>query len=191
MKNFGFGLEGFGIIGAIAGLCYLGYQCYKLHQTAKKLDTTIEDLSKKDSIDIQQDIVQAAVEGAVDRRVRQEVANVSARVGDQIRHDMDKEIRKEVQARYEEIKATTGERVKEIVTRIDESSFRKEVREAAKKELVQKFSGDLDDYKNEYTRSVGAVTGIYEGIANKVVNSFMNNVGGNSGGGKGIKLMLD
>lgn len=187
MKTFSFGTEfgGFGILGGLGIIGFLGYQAYKLYKVTKKLDTTIDDLAKKESVEIQQDIVTKAVNDAVDRKVCLAVSDMSSRVGDKIRQDMDNEIRKDVKAHYDELKAQVSDKIAEDVASIDIDSLRKTVTNKAEKRIMDKFDGSLDGITEKLNRNLNNVLGIYGGIANTIAAGKSNN------DNRGVRFTLD
>lgn len=196
-------LGGFGLIGSgllMAG--YFGYQCYKVGKTAKKLDMTLDDLSKKTPVEIEQAVVDEATKAAVDREVHAAVTDTASKIRSQVRVDMDKEIRSDVRAHYDEMKLDVSKKIADEVAAMDRDGVRRRVEEDARKIIIDESKERVDELVEEARKHVNAkLDNVAENFSNgigstldmfgKLQNYIDKRVNPSSSGGKSVSFRLD
>lgn len=199
-------LPNLGVVGVVgtglASAVYFGYQCYKVGKTAKKLDMTLDDLSKKTPVEIEQAVVDEATKAAVDREVHAAVTDTASKIRSQVRVDMDKEIRSDVRAHYDEMKLDVSKKIADEVAAMDRDGVRRHVEEDARKiiideskervdELVEearkKVNSKIDGVVGEFTNGIGNALSIYD----KFSNFVDKRINPSSSGGKSVSFRLD
>lgn len=149
-------------IGILGGLLYVGITAADI---AKKLKSSIKDLSQKTEIDISNDLVNRAVNEAVSREAQKAAKKVSdsilAKVDWQIRDAVTAEVRIEKSA----IRNAIAKKLHEETSKMDVQSFKREVREAAKEQMIEKFRENLDDITDKYKTNLDTLSEIYTSIA--------------------------
>ena len=173
-----------GIIAGIGGLAYSWYQGQKISGTAKKLDLSLEDISKKTPVEIQRSIVDCAVEKAIDREVRLIVSDIARTVRNDVHNEIASEVRKEVDKQYKSLSEEVSDRISDQVANIDEYALKESVTKQAEKKILKKFDGALDGVLGDFNRKLGTVSKIYESIEDTLR-------GRRNDDGKNVTLRLD
>lgn len=122
------GVAAFGLLGMIGGLIYAGIKHKELKDISRKLDDSIEELSRKTSVSIQQDILDKAIQRSVDRKVQEMTAQASEQLKKEVRLDMDKKIKSDVDACYSDLRLGVKDRIEEEISDLDMDDIQKEVK---------------------------------------------------------------
>lgn len=171
----------FGIIGGIIAIGYAFYQTQKMRNTADKLEMSLEDVSKKTPVDIQQAFVEKAIERAVDKRVASAANEAVNSVKSDIRTEIERTVRKEVDAAYKTLTEEVTNKISDQVANIDEYALKDKVVKEAEKKIIQKFDGCLDGVLGDFNRQLNNVNKIYESIGNTLkgkTNETVFRIGG-------------
>lgn len=123
------GIAAFGLLGMIGGLIYAGIKRKELKDISRKLDDSIEELSSKTSVSIQQDILDKAIQRSVDRKVQEMTAQASEQLKKEVRLDMDKKIKSDVDACYSDLRLGVKDRIEKEIGDLDMDDIQKEVKE--------------------------------------------------------------
>lgn len=144
-------VENFGAFGIVVGVVGVGYGWWKakkadeqMRALAKKLDTTVENLEKKTTVDIQDDIINKAIEKTVDREVKKNVENTVKQLKDKMDKEIENDVRKEVSHNLNTIKEDVASTISLQVAEIDEDALRKTVEKQAADRVVNKHDKDLE-----------------------------------------------
>ena len=133
------------------GCAYLGNKVRKL---SKMIDSSVEDLSKKTSIEVKQSIVDAAVKKAVDNYAYKITNDVSYKLTE----SMSKKINSSVDSTVQNLKNQQAEeiamRLKNEVLKISEEDIKEEVTRRVKDTLVDRFKKDVDSISKDYQESL-------------------------------------
>ena len=122
------GIAAFGLLGMIGGLIYAGIKHKELKDISRKLDDSIEELSRKTSVSIRQDILDKAIQKSVDRKVQEMTAQASEQLKKEVRLDMDKKIKSDVDACYSDLRLGVKDRIEEEIGDLDMDDIQKEVK---------------------------------------------------------------
>lgn len=186
-------LNGTGIIGigiGILGVLYTAYENHKMREAnvdaSKKLDMTMDEVSKKANVEVEQQIVDKAIERAVERQVQIAVTDTARRVREDIRNDIDKAVRKEVENQYKTISEEVAEAVSERVSHINEDRLREQIAKRAEDRIVNKFDGEVKTMVSKYGQQVGSLID----LTNTFKNAISGSVGGNGNNSNPIRLTL-
>lgn len=159
-------MSSFGIIGGIIAIGYAFYQTQKMRNTADKLDMSLEEVSSKTPVDIQQAFVDKVIERAVERNVATAANEAVKSVKNDIRNEIERVVRKEVDAAYKTLSEDVTNRISDQVANIDEYALKDKVVKEAEKKIIQKFDGCLDGVLGDFNRQLNNVNKIYESIGN-------------------------
>lgn len=133
------------------GCAYLGSKVRKLSKT---IDSSVEDLSKKTSLEVSQSIVDAAVKKAVDDYASKTADDIA----DQLTESMSKKINSSVDSTVQKLKNQQADeiamRLKNEVLKISESDIQEEVTRRVKDALVDRFKKDVDGISKDYRESL-------------------------------------
>ena len=133
------------------GCAYLGN---KVRKFSKMIDSSVEDLSKKTSLEVSQSIVDAVVKKAVDYYASKTANDVS----DKLTESMSKKINSSVDSAVQKLKNEQAEeiamRLKNEVLKISEKDIQEEVIRRVKDTLVDRFKNDVDSISKDYQESL-------------------------------------
>lgn len=144
--------------GAVLLAC--GYVGGKLRVLTKQIDASVEDLSKKTSIEISQKLMDSAVKKAIEDR-----ADTAAReVSEHLTSSMNAKISSTVQDAVARIKKdaidSVSLRMNSALNDISDADLRREVIEQGKALVAKRFEKDLADisadYRNALRRNLGS-----------------------------------
>lgn len=148
--------------GITAGAAYLGR---KLHNLAKKVGMAVEDLAKAEKGDIQQELIEKSVERAARQEVKRYAADAANEALNSIRSEVKAQVKKTVDETFSELKAAVQDEVTSQVANIDHRALQKDVTEQAKKKILEKFDGNLDDILKDFSDNLDRVKKIYTSIS--------------------------
>ena len=178
-KNFNIdGMGVFGIVIGFAGLLFAGWQAKKTDDICRKLGSSMEDVEKKTTVDIQDSIINKAVEKAVDREVKLAVADTAAKIRDDIHGDVASRVKEAVNDNLDAIESAVETKAQELVDGIDKEEFGKKIEKQGAKILSNEFNGKLNGLLSEAKGSIDLVTNTWNTLMGGV-NPFRKN--GNSG----------
>lgn len=160
------GIGAFGVIIGLGGLIFAAWQAKRTDDIAKKLGTSMDEVEKKTTIDIQQSIVDKAVEKAVDREVKLAVADTAKKVYDDYHGVLTDKVKEAVNNNLDAIDSAVEEKAKELVDGIDKTQFQKRITDEGAKILSGDFTGSLNgllaDAKGKISYMTNTVTGLAE-----------------------------
>lgn len=185
-NNFNTGI-GAAVLGGIAAIGYAIYNTSKLSKTSEKLDLTLDEVSRKTNIDVEQSIVDKAIERAVDRRVAAATNDAVKRIREDIHSSIESTVKKEVEAQYKLVSDEVSEKISSQVAAIDEYAFKEKVMRKAEDKIIKKFDGSLDGLLGDFNRKLSSVSKIYENIEDTLGGRRK----GNSGNGRSVTFNLD
>lgn len=185
-NNFNTGIGAL-VLGGIAAIGYAVYNTNKLSKTSEKLDMTLDDISKKTNIDVEQSIVDKAIERAVDRRVASATNEAVKRIREDIHSSISNTVKKEVEAQYKLVSDEVSEKISSQVAAIDEYAFKEKVMRKAEDKIIKKFDGSLDGLLGDFNRRLSSVSKIYENIEDTLGGRHRNN----SNNGRSFTVNLD
>jgi RNA processing factor Prp31 len=172
------GAKKFGIVGIIigvAGIAYSGYVHFKVSKTNKLINTTIDDISNKVDVTVSDTLVVKAVERAVDREVNKAVKIATYDITDRIRKDINSQVRTAVLETYSDVRKSVSEETSKQVANLNIELLRNQVREDAKKMVLDKFNENLDSLLNDFNQNLNNVSKIYSNIADNMNQKKLDN----------------
>lgn len=156
-----------GIIAAVGLGGALAYSIWKQHD----LNKSIDKLTGKVHVDVEDPYIKEVVDRAVDREVNRKITAASNKAIDSIRSDMEKEIRRNVNSAYSDLKSDVKKEMQRQVKDISVESIRQEVLEEAKEAAVAKFKDDMDVILKGYNSDLENIRKIYANIAKTLESS--------------------
>ena len=165
-KNFN--LDGMGVIGIIIGLggiLFAGWQAKRTNDIANKLGTSMEEVEKKTTVDIQQSIIDKATEKAVDREVKLAVADTANKIRDDIHNDIASRVKDAVNDSLDVIDSAVEAKAKELVDGINTEQFQKRITDEGARILKNDFSGSLNGMLADAKSKISYMTNTISGLA--------------------------
>ncbi len=153
---------GFGILGIVFSI----WSCYKVKRANDVIDISLEQLSDNIDVDVESLITEKAIERSLDRSVDRKVSEISRSIVRRIEDDIHGQVRGAITTSYTDIKKSVENEVGRQVAKIDIDSLKKDARNDAKKLILEKFEGNLDDILSDFNRNLEQVGKIYGSIAN-------------------------
>lgn len=140
----------------------------KLDGIARKLDTSIVELSRKSKLDVDASIVEKAVQLSVDREVGYMVTSAANAIVRDTSADMRVKVDRAVNSVYKDVTDAVSKEVAKRVANLDMGALTAEVRTEAKEAILEKFDGNLDTILQDFNSNLTNVSKIYESIAGTV-----------------------
>ena len=137
----------------------------------KKLEESIEKLSKTVTVDVEDAYIHEIVEQAVHRETAARISSEARIAVDAIKDDMAKKIQKEINKNYSDLKASVKKQMEELVGRIDLDDIRKEIIDEGREEAAKQFKKDLDKIIELQSENLKQVNDIYGNIAESLRGS--------------------
>lgn len=174
MRNFNFDTANkLGIVFGLAGFAFAAWQIKKQDDLAKKLDTSIDELSKKTPIEISDDLVNKAVQTATDREVKAAVHKATSGVENSATATIKAEAKKAVDAATEKIAEQAGEEIAKQVADIDKNKLQTVVTKRAEDKIVNDFDHKLDSIlADTQTRADNAINEASSRVRKKTDDVF-------------------
>lgn len=176
----------FGIVFGFTGLVAIGYAIgthTKMAKISERLDQSINDLSDNMEFDIPEKLIDKAVEEAAKNEARRAVEEATKEVINQIKNDIHTKVQREVDKEYDSIKDSVLKEITVSASKIDTSKVRKDVEEAAKKAVLDKFDDNLDDILEKFNKDLDNTSKIYGSIREALSK--------NTNSSKGFVVRLD
>ena len=170
----------------IAGLVGIGYAIgthTKMARISERLDRSINDLADNMEIDISEKLIDKAVEEAAKNEARRAVEAATREVVDQVKKDIHAKVQREIDKEYDSIKDSVLKEITVSASKIDTSKVRKDVEEAAKKAVLDKFDDNLDDILEKFNKDLENTSKIYGSIREALTKD--------SSSSKGFVVRLD
>lgn len=168
MRNLTTISNNFGILGFLFGVgsaIYAAYQTKKLNDATEKIGMTMDEVSKKAPVDIQQSVIDRAIDLAVNREVKRAVEEAVKAVRGDLDVDISKQVRKEVESNLKEIKDRVSDSISDQVANIDEYALKETVVKQAEQKILRKFDGALDGILGDYKRQLQNVTKVWDSVS--------------------------
>ena len=150
-----------GIIAAVGLGGAVAYSIWKQYE----LNKSIDKLTGKVHVDVEDSYIKEVVDRAVDREVSRKITTASNKAVDAIKSEMTKEINHKVNAAYTDLKGDVKKEMQRQVKDISVESIREEVIEEAKEAAVAKFKDDMDVILKGYNSDLENIRKIYANIA--------------------------
>lgn len=176
------------IVGAVAAASaavvgVAGYFGRKMHKLTKKIGMTVDDMAKAEEKDIQQELIERSVQKAADREVNKFAREAASEALSSVRGEVKAQVKKAVTEAFDDMKtAVEGEITAQIAT-MDHKALQKDVTEQAKKKILEKFDGSLDDILSDFSDNLDRVKKIHDRLADALMGEKKN--------GKEIRLNID
>lgn len=159
-----------------------GYFGRKLHKLTKKIGLTVDDLAKAEEKDIQQELIEQSVQKAAERKVDRYAKEAASEALATVRTEVKNQVQAAVNSAFNDVKASVEKEISTQVAAIDHKALQKDVSEQAKKMIIEKFDGNLDDILKDFSDNLDRVKKIYTSISDTL--SERKN-------GKEIRLNID
>ena len=131
----------------------------------KKLEASIEKLSKTVTVDVDDEYIHQIVEKAVKKEASARITAEAKTAVAEIRADMNKKIQKEVNNAYKDLRASVKEEMERQVGRIDLDDIRKEIIAEGREQAKEQFKKDLDKIVELQNDNLKNINNIYANIA--------------------------
>ena len=161
----------FGIVFGFTGLVAIGYAIgthTKMAKISERLDRSINDLADNMEIDIPEKLIDKAVDEAAKNEARRAVEEATKEVINQVKKDIHAKVQREIDKEYDSIKDSVLKEITVSASKIDTSKVRKDVEEAAKKAVLDKFDDNLDDILEKFNKDLDNTSKIYSSIRDAI-----------------------
>lgn len=155
----------------------------QVKETADLIDKSVKDLKDLDAIDVKEAVVNKAIEAAVEKRVQEITGRVYAEVKAETTRKANAWVDDTIKGMYDTIADDVVKQIAREIAKIDQTKLKKDVTAEAKKIIVEKFDGQLDDQLMEFNKNLENVGKIYQSIAQKMDTA-------SGGTGKSVNLTL-
>lgn len=155
------GLMAFGAFGTIYAVC----TNKKLDKVCEKLNRTVDDFVDSDvDIPVPDSMIEKSIEKAVDVKINSAVSTAVNKTRDSITSKMSELIKPIIDSQYTNIEKQVSDRINAEVMNIDMEQFKADIRKDARKKLVKKFDGVLDDLVTKFSDSLDSTTSTYDRV---------------------------
>ena len=137
----------------------------------KRLEDSIDKLSKTITIDVEDEYIHKIVKASVDRVSKKKIEEATAIAVNEIRSDMSAQIRKEINANYKDLKASVKAEMERQLGRIDLNDIRKEIIAEGREKAREQFKQDYDKILEDYNENLNNIKKIYSNIAETLANN--------------------
>ena len=164
----------FGIGGFAVGLIGIGYALgsrKRMKDICSRLDTTIDNISKDNNVDIPKSIVDQAVNRAVNRDVDWAVTRATDDVIKSVKSDIHREVDSAVRAKYSDIEKSVSEEVSQRISNIDMKKMTDTVMNKAEQKIVDKFDDSLDELLEKFNHNLDNISKIYSSMVDTMRKS--------------------
>lgn len=153
------GMITFGVFGTIYAFC----TNKKLDKVCSKLNKTVDDFVESNAdIPVPESMISKSVEKAVDKKVNAAVTTAVNKTKDSITSKMSDLIKPIIDSKYTDIEKQVSDRINAEVMNMDMEEFKADIRKDARKKLVKKFDGVLDDLVSKFSDSLDSTTNTYD-----------------------------
>lgn len=153
-------------IGGVAIVAAVIYSAYK----EEKLQKSIDKLTGKIHVDIEDNYVCEAVDTAIDREVHKRINTAASKAIDKSNKEMERQIAAKVNAAFSDLKSDVKAEMMRQVGEISIDSIKDEVIDEAKRAAVAKFKGDMDVVLKGYAADLDNVRKIHQSIADTLAS---------------------
>lgn len=155
------GLMAFGAFGTIYAVCTNN----KLDKVCEKLNRTVDDFVDSDvDIPVPDSMIEKSIEKAVDVKINSAVSTAVNKTRDSITSKMSELIKPIIDSQYTNIEKQVSDRINAEVMNMDMEQFKADIRKDARKKLVKKFDGVLDDLVTKFSDSLDSTTSTYDRV---------------------------
>lgn len=165
---------------AVAGSVYLYTRLKKaedkvtkaveeMKSVSDKVGLSVDELSKKTTVDIETALVDKAVQQAVDREVGRHITAASDIAVRDISQDMKVQIRTKVTGVYDNLETKVSDELARQVSELDTKQLEADVIAKAEAAVVKKFDGQLDKVLSGFRHDLDNTSKIYGHIASSLI----------------------
>lgn len=156
-NNF-FSLSELGGLGLFGLVVYGGIKLIQLSGIAKKVDTSVKDLSKMTVVEVEQSLVDKAASQAMDREIRRIVEQTGRSVTNHINYEVNTKVREEVKSRYDDIASKVVKKIGDEIAGIDRTDVSRRIERRAEELVVEKLDRATDDALDKFNKKLNKMT---------------------------------
>lgn len=161
-EKFIVGIVALGTSAVVGGAAYVGR---KVRDIAKKVGMSISELANAEVKDIQREMVEQSVQHAADREVRKYAKDAANEALSGVKAEVRSQVKKAVNEAFDDMKKSVEDEISTQIAAIDHAALRKDVTEQARKKILDKFDGNLDDILSDFSDNLDRVKKIYTSIS--------------------------
>lgn len=139
------------VITSLSCLALAAAEAKRSNDISKKLNISIDELSKKTPVDISEKVFNAAVQKSVDNEVRSQVSKTTSLIKKEIVDDMREKITSAIDDAYQDIHGKVDDRVAEELEKIDFPEMKKEIRKKIESRMLKELL-DVAGIRNWFGR---------------------------------------
>lgn len=152
-----------------------GYLGAKLGKLSKKVGMAVEDLATAEAKDIQRELIEKSVEKAAKQEVRRYANDAASEALSSVRTEVKNQVKKAVNDAFDDMKTAVEDEISKQVAAIDQKALQKDVTEQAKKKILEKFDGNLDDILSDFSDNLDRVKKIHDRLADALMDRNQDN----------------
>lgn len=156
-NNF-FSLSELGGLGLLGMLLYGGIKLVQLSGIAKKVDTSVRDLSKMTVVEVEQSIVDKAAGQAMDREIRRIAEQSGRSVANRINYEIDTKVRDAVKSQYEDIASKVVKKIGDELAGLDRTEVTRRIERRAEEMVVEKLDHATDEALDKFSKKLNKMT---------------------------------
>ena len=152
-------------VAAVAVVGAAGYVGRKLTKLTKKIGMSMDELTDATKQDIQDSLIEGAVQKAANHEVSRYAREAASEALRSVRGEVKVQVKKTVEDTFTDLEKAVKDEVTAQVAAIDHKALQKDVTEEAKKKILEKFDGNLDDLLKDFSDNLDRVKKIYTSIS--------------------------
>ena len=158
-------ITGIVMTGSAIGMGLIGWFGRKLSKLTNKVGMAVNDLASAEVNDIRQELIERSVEKAARQEVKKYAHDAGQEAVNGIRKEVKDQVKRAVDDAFDQVKASVEKEVSEQVANLDHHALRKDITEQAKKKVLEKLDGSLDDILKDFSDDLNRVKKIHTSIA--------------------------
>lgn len=153
-----FSLSELGGLGLLGMLVYGGVKLIQLSGIAKKVDTSVRDLSKMTVVEVEQSLVDKAASEAMDREIRRIVEQSGRSVANHINYEVNTKVRDAVKSQYEDIACKVVKKIGDELAGMDRTEVTRRIERRAEEMVVEKLDHATDEALDKFNKKLNKMT---------------------------------
>lgn len=158
-------ITGIVVTSSAIGMGLIGWFGRKLSKLTKKVGMAVDDMAKTEAKDIQQELIERSVEKAAKQEVRKYAEQASNEALQSVKSEVKMQVRKSVDEAFDDLKKSVEDEIADQVANIDHHALQKDIVDKAKKKILEKFDGSLDDVLKDFQDDLNRVKKIHTSIS--------------------------
>lgn len=143
---------------------------HNARQLAKKLDVTIDDLSNRTDVSVEQSVISAAVDKAVNKSLSEKIETATKEASRIAAASIREEAKSCVTKAYGDVKGVVKKELMNRVKSLDISEIKDEIVDAAKEKVYERLDSDIEEIVQKHDDDLGSVSKVYKVLAKRFID---------------------